>query len=109
MAGLDEQKFDLFGYFELEFFKDELLTGTGHLTEQTKFAETGSGATITEQAEQTEGGQLNDEDIDNFVAEKQKAQPKRRKVTLTSFTNGQKLSTKRELLKTYQNKNWTKF
>ena len=25
------------------------------------------------------------------------------------FTDGQKLSTKQELLKTYQNKNWTKF
>ena len=40
---------------------------------------------------------------------KTKTQLKRRKVTLMCFTDGQKLSTKQEPLKTYQNKNWTKF
>ena len=48
----------------LEFLEDELLTETHYLTEQT-----GGVAAITEQTEQTESGQLNDEDIDNFLAE----------------------------------------
>ena len=69
MAGLDEPNFDLFGSFGLEFLEDELLTETDYLTEQTETTETGGVATITEQTEQTVSGQLNDEDIDNFIAE----------------------------------------
>ena len=114
MAGQDEPNFDLFGSFGLgEFLEYELLTATDYVTEQTKTAETGGVATITVQTEQTESRQLNDEDIDNFIAENRNrnknTQKKNRKVTLTCFTDGHKLLTKRELLKTYQNKNWTKF
>ena len=70
MAGQDEPNFDLFGSFGLsEFLEYELLTATDYVTEQTKTAETGGVATITVQTEQTERGQLNDEDIDNFIAE----------------------------------------
>ena len=64
--------FDLFGSFALEFLEDELLTATNYLTEQTKTAETGGVATITVQREQKESRQLNDEDIDNFIAENTK-------------------------------------
>ena len=51
----DEPNFDLFGSFGLDFFSDDelLLTETD----------------LTEQTEQTEIGQLNDEDIDNFITE----------------------------------------
>ena len=62
MAELDEPgeepNFDLFGSFGLDFFSEEelLLTETD-LTEQ------------KETAEQTEIGQLNDEDIDSFITE----------------------------------------
>ena len=51
----DEPNFDLFGFFGLDFFSDDelLLTETD----------------LTEQTEQTEIGQLNDEDIDNFITE----------------------------------------
>ena len=53
MAELDEPNFDLFGSFGLDFFRgNELL-----LTE----------TDLTEQTEQTEIGQLNDEDIENFI------------------------------------------
>ena len=51
----DEPNFDLFGFFGLDFVSDDelLLTETD----------------LTEQTEQTEIGQLNDEDIDNFITE----------------------------------------
>ena len=51
----DEPNFDLFGSFGLDFFSDDdlLLTETD----------------LTEQTEHTEIGQLNDEDIDNFITE----------------------------------------
>ena len=50
----DEPNFDLFGSFGLDFFSDdELLLTETDLTEQ------------KETTEQTEIGQLNDEDIDN--------------------------------------------
>ena len=57
----DEPNFDLFGSFGIDFFSDDelLLTGTD-LTEQKQ---------TTEQTKQTEIGQLNDEDIDNFITE----------------------------------------
>ena len=56
MAELDEPNFDLFGSFGLDFFRDnELLLTETDLTEQ------------KETTEQTEIGQLNDEDIDNFI------------------------------------------
>ena len=57
MAELDEPgnepNFDLFGSFAIDFFSDDefLLTET------------------TEQTDQTEIGQLNNEDIDNVIAE----------------------------------------
>ena len=51
----DEPNFDLFGSFGPDFFSDdELLLTETDLTEQ------------KETTEQTEIGQLNDEDIDNF-------------------------------------------
>ena len=99
----DEPNFDLFGSFGLDYFSDdELLLTETDLTEETE---------TTEQTEPTEIGQLNDEDIDNFITEnrKKKTGLRRRKVTLTYFTGGQKLLTKRELLKTYQSKNLTNF
>ena len=47
--------------FELDFFgDDELLLTETDLTEQKQ---------TTEQTKQTEVGQLNDEDIDNFITE----------------------------------------
>ena len=51
----DEPNFDLFGSFGLDFFSDDefLLTETDFM----------------EQTEQTEIGQLNDVDIDNFITE----------------------------------------
>ena len=54
----DEPNFDLFWSFGLDFFSDDefLLTETDS-TEQ------------KETTEQTEIGQLNDEDIDNFITE----------------------------------------
>ena len=54
----NEPNFDLFGFFGLDFFSNNelLLTETG-LTEQ------------KEATEQTEIGQLDDEDIDNFITE----------------------------------------
>ena len=56
----DEPNFDLFGSFGLDFFSDdELLLTDTDLTEQ------------KETTEQTKIGQLNDEDIDNFVTENQ--------------------------------------
>ena len=56
MAELDEPNFDLFGSFGLDFFRDnELLLTETDLTEQ------------KETTEQTEIGQINDEDIDNFI------------------------------------------
>ena len=91
MAGLDEPNFDLFGSFGLEFLEE--------LTEQTETTETGGVATITEQTEQTESGQLNDEVTILLLRTETKTQLKRRKVTLMCFTDGQKLSTKQELLK----------
>ena len=110
MAGLDEPNFDLFGSFGLEFLGDKLSTETGYLTEQTETTETGGVGTITEQTEQTESRQLNDEDIDNFIAEnRNKNTTEKTQSDLNVFYRWQKLSTKRELLKPYQNKNWTKF
>ena len=54
----DEPSFDLFGSFGLDFFsEDELLLTETDLTEQ------------KETTEQTEIGQLNDEDIDSFITE----------------------------------------
>ena len=54
----DEPNFDLFGSFGLDFFSDdELLLTETDLTEQ------------KETTKQTEIGQLNDEDIDNFITE----------------------------------------
>ena len=54
----DEPNFDLFGSFGLDFFSDdELLLTETDLTEQ------------KETTEQTEIGQLNDEDTDNFITE----------------------------------------
>ena len=54
----DEPNFDLFGSFGLDFFSDdELLLTETDLTEQ------------KETTEQTEIGQLNDEDIDSFITE----------------------------------------
>ena len=54
----DEPNFDLFGSFGLAFFgEDELLLTETDLTEQ------------KETSEQTEIGQLNDEDIDSFITE----------------------------------------
>ena len=48
----DEPNFDLFGSFGLDFFSDdELLLTETNLTEQTEI------------------GQLNNEDIDNFITE----------------------------------------
>ena len=56
MAELDEPNFDLFGSFGLDHFRDnELLLTETDLTEQKEITE------------QTEIGQLNDEDIDNFI------------------------------------------
>ena len=62
MAELDEPEhepnFDLCGSFGLDFFgEDELLLNETDLTEQ------------KETTKQTEIGQLNDEDIDNFITE----------------------------------------
>ena len=57
----DEPNFDLFGSFGIDFFRDdELLLTETDLTEQKQ---------TTEQTKQTEIGQLNDEDIDNFITE----------------------------------------
>ena len=54
----DESNFDLCGTFGLDFFsEDELLLTETDLTEQ------------KETTKQTEIGQLNDEDIDNFITE----------------------------------------
>ena len=54
----DEPNFDLFWSFGLDFFSDdELLLTETDSTEQ------------NETAEQTEIGQLNDEDIHNFITE----------------------------------------
>ena len=54
----DEPNFDLSGSFGLDFFsEDELLLTETDLTEQ------------KETTKQTEIGQLNDEDIDNFITE----------------------------------------
>ena len=54
----DEPNFDLLGCFGLDFLSDyELLLTETNLTEQ------------KETTEQTEIGQLNDEDIDNFIIE----------------------------------------
>ena len=54
----DEPNFDLFWSFGLDFFSDdELLLTETDSTEQ------------KETTEQTEIGQLNDEDIDNFITE----------------------------------------
>ena len=54
----DESNFDLCGSFGLDFFsEDELLLTETDLTEQ------------KETTKQTEIGQLNDEDIDNFITE----------------------------------------
>ena len=54
----DEPNFDLLGCFGLDFLSDyELLLTATNLTEQ------------KETTEQTEIGQLNDEDIDNFIIE----------------------------------------
>ena len=54
----DEPNFDLFGSFGLDFFsEDELLLTETDLTEE------------KETTEQTEIGQLNDEDIDSFITE----------------------------------------
>ena len=54
----DEPNFDLFGSFGLEFLRDdELLLTEIDLTEQ------------KETIEQTEIGQLNDEDLDSFITE----------------------------------------
>ena len=54
----DEPNFDLFGSFGLDFFSDdELLLTETDLTEQ------------KETTKQTEIGQLNDGDIDNFITE----------------------------------------
>ena len=54
----DEPNFDLCGSFGLDFFsEDELLLTETDLTEQ------------KETTKQTEIGQLNDEDIDNFITE----------------------------------------
>ena len=99
--GMNLINFDLFGSFGLDFFSDDefLLTET-ELTEQTE---------TTEPTDQTEIGQLNNEDIDNFIAENPKTRLRRRKVTLTYFTGGQKVLKKRELLKTYRSKNSTNF
>ena len=56
MAELDQPNFDLFRSFGLDFFRDnELLLTETDLTEQKEITE------------QTEIGQLNDEDIDNFI------------------------------------------
>ena len=62
MVELDEPgdgpNFNLFGSFGLDFFSgDELLLTETDLTEQ------------KETTEQTEIGQLNDEEIDNFITE----------------------------------------
>jgi len=58
----DEPNFDLFGSFGFHFFSDdELLLIETDLTEQKQ---------TTEQTnKKTEIGQLNDEDIDNFITE----------------------------------------
>ena len=54
----DEPNFDLCGSFGLDFFsEDELFLTETDLTEQ------------KETTKQTETGQLNDEDIDNFITE----------------------------------------
>ena len=54
----DEPNFDLFGSFGLDFFSDdELLLTETDLTEQ------------KETTEQTDIGQLNDQDVDNFITE----------------------------------------
>ena len=98
----DEPNFNLFGSFGLDFFSDDefLLTETD-FTEQKE---------TTEQTEQTEIGQLNDVDIDIFLLKTEtKTRLRRHKVTLTYFTGGQKVLTKRELLKTYLSKNLTNF
>ena len=89
----DEPNFDLFGSFGLDFFSDDelLLTETD----------------LTEQTEQTEIGQLNDEDIDNFITENRNKNTTKK--TQSDLTGGQNLLTKRELLKTYQSKNLTNF
>ena len=90
----DEPNFDLFGSFGLDFFSDDefLLTDTD----------------FTEQTEQTEIGQLNDVDIDNFITEnRNKNTTKKTQSDLNVF--GQKVLTKRELLKTYLSKNLTNF
>ena len=92
----DEPNFDLFGSFGLDFFSDDelLLTETD----------------LTEQTEQTEIGQLNDEDIDNFITEnRNKNTTKKTQSDLNVFYRWAKLLTKRELLKTYQSKNLTNF
>ena len=57
----DEPNFDLCGSFGLNFFsEDELLLTETNFTEQKEITK------------QTEIGQLNDEDIDNFVTENTK-------------------------------------
>ena len=111
MAGQDEPNFDLFGSFGLsEFLEYELLTATDYVTEQTKTAETGGVATITVQTEQTESGQLNDEDIDNFIAEnRNKNTTKKTQSDLNMFYRWAKTVNETRTLETYQNKNWTKF
>ena len=54
----EEPNFDLFGSFGLDFFSDdELLLTETDLTEQ------------KETTEQTDIGQLNDQDVDNFITE----------------------------------------
>ena len=54
----DEPNFDFFGSFGLDFFSgDELLLTETDLTEQ------------KETTEQTQIGQLDNEDIDNFITE----------------------------------------
>ena len=69
MAELDEPgnepNFDLFGSFGLDFFSDDRLL----LTE-------------TDLTEQTEIGQINDEDIDNFIAENRNRMEANCKITI---------------------------
>ena len=67
----DEPNFDLFRSFGLDYFSDdELLLTETDLTEQTE---------TTEQTEPTEIGQLNDEDIDNFITENRKKKNRTKK------------------------------
>ena len=67
----DEPNSDLCGSFGLDFFsEDELLLTETDLTEQ------------KETTKQTEIGQLNDEDIDNFITENRNGIETNRKIIL---------------------------